>query len=130
MERKEIEMLEKHEKQLQQHKTEIESLKKEQLAQREIVQELKWGVREITGTVSGLVDSVGSLKRTIETDGASTRKYFEEAFSFIMRNRDKEAESRSQMMLAQLNTKEKVILGVISLLGSSGFVLGIAALFK
>lgn len=135
MEGKGTDMLEKHERELRQidkileaHRGEIDKLNREYLEQREIVLELKMGVREINNMVTGLAGTVGDLRRTIEKDGESTRLHFEQAFQHILGVKKKETEDNGKFMLAKLNTKEKVILGIVSVFGSSGFLLGIAAL--
>lgn len=136
MEGKEIAMLEKHERELRQHdqilndhRADIDKLNQKYIEQREIVQELKFGMREINSTVSGMVGTVDGLRRTIEEDGKSTRLHFEQAFQHILGVRKLEVEDNGKFKLAQLNTKEKVILGAFGLFGSGGFLVGIAALF-
>ena len=136
MEGNELAMLERHEQQLKehkelfnQHKQEIDHIKSEQLKQAEIVQELKYGVREINGTINSLSTSVGELRHTIVSDSEKTRGYFEQAFKHIMGAKEKEQESNNQLTLAKLSTKEKIVLGVIGAFGSGGFLVGLASFF-
>ena len=136
MEGNERAMLERHEKQLQEHKElfdehkkEIEHIKSKQLEQAEIVQELKYGVREINGTINSLSTSVGELKTTIVNDNEKTRSYFEESFRYIMGAKAKEQDSNNQLTMAKLGTKEKIVLGIIGLFGSGGFLVGLASFF-
>lgn len=143
MEGKEQAMLERHDRELEEHrklfnehkelfnehKKEIEHVKSEQLKQVEIVNELKFGVREINGTVNSLASSVGELRHTIVSDSEKTRSYFEQAFTHIMGVKEREQQSNTQLTMAKLSTKEKIVLGAISLLGSGGFLVGLAGFF-
>ena len=136
MERDERAMLERHEQKIKEyeelfseHKTEIEKIKSKQLDQAEIIQELKYGVREINGTINSLSSSVGELKTTIVNDNEKTRSYFEESFRYIMGAKAKEQDSNNQLTMAKLGTKEKIVLGIIGLFGSGGFLVGLASFF-